>query len=410
MKLYQLFNQKVFKIEPGLERIKQALNILGNPQDSFPSVLVAGTNGKGSTCAYLESLFRHHGFKTGLFTSPHLIEENERWQINRVCIPNPTLEGYIEEFKDLIQEFQLTYFEACTLIAFKYFHDESVDVAVVEVGLGGRWDATNALYPDVSVITNVSFDHMDLLGNTLRDIAFEKTGITRKDRPVVIGRNQEEIVYWLQERDVKEFYLMDVDFWLKAKGFNQFDYSLRGEIFPDLRLSMVGRRQMENASTALTAFLIFMEKEGKYPDRIKVYQGLLSTIWQGRMQLISQDPLILVDGGHNQEGLEKTFKEVREIFPDKKIITVYSFLKDKDTDRMYRVIKESSSETIGTKVSISRGMDREDFYRLGEENFQPDIWSAVDRAKSIADKNSLILITGSLYLVGELLDGWNSIS
>lgn len=407
MKLYQLFNKKVFKIEPGLERIKRALTLIGNPQEYLSSVLVAGTNGKGSTCAYLESLFRHHGLKTGLFTSPHLIDEKERWQINRRTIPDETLQRYVEDFREIIDSLELTYFEACTLLAFKYFYDEKVDVAVVEVGLGGRWDATNVLYPDVSVITNVSFDHMQLLGDTLHSIAFEKTGITRPDRPVVVGRNQEEITYWLRERGVKESYLMGVDFHYTQRSFNQFDYTFKGIEFPNLKLSMIGSRQMENASTAITAFLVYMEKKGKNPQVKGIYDGILNTIWQGRMQVISQEPLILVDGAHNREGLERTFRELKEIFPGRQITTVYSFLKDKDVEGMYRIIKENSGKSIATKIPLSRGMEEEDFRRLGERQFQPDIKSAIEEAVSTSGKNSLVLITGSLYLIGEVLHGWN---
>ncbi|HIQ24891.1 MAG TPA: bifunctional folylpolyglutamate synthase/dihydrofolate synthase, partial [Persephonella sp.] len=215
MKLFKLFNGKTFKIEPGLERIKKACEEIGNPQNKFPSILVAGTNGKGSTCAFLENIFRIHGFKTGLFTSPHIVEENERWQINRKNIENKKLEEYIKQIKYLIQKYELTYFEASTLLAFKYFADEKVDIAILEVGLGGRWDATNVATPEISVITNVSYDHMHMLGDTLEKIAFEKTGITRVDKPAVIGRNQEEILYWLKERKIKEYYVKDNDFFVE---------------------------------------------------------------------------------------------------------------------------------------------------------------------------------------------------
>lgn len=408
-KLFQLFNKKVFKIEPGLERIRDALGEIGNPHLNFPSILVAGTNGKGSTCAYTESLFRNHGYTTGLFTSPHLIEENERWQINRQIIPNETLERYILELKPVIERYNLTYFEACTLLAFKYFSDMKVDIAVVEVGLGGRWDATNILYPDVSVITNVSFDHTDILGKKLIDIAFEKTGITRPDRPVVVGRNQDEIIYWLKERFIRETYVSGIDFKYNQTSYDTFDYISNSVNITDINLSMIGLRQIENASTALTTFLVYTKFKDIQIEKIK--ESLSKTKWDGRMEILSKDPLIVIDGSHNVEGIEKTFQELREIFPKSKFITVYSFLKDKDVESMFKIIQQNSAYHIGTKINISRGMDKADFIRIGEEKFIERPFEAVKEAISISDKdNSVIVILGSLYLIGEIVDGWDNFS
>ncbi|MCX7760763.1 MAG: bifunctional folylpolyglutamate synthase/dihydrofolate synthase [Hydrogenothermaceae bacterium] len=410
MKLFNLFNKKVFKIEPGLDRINKALEYIGNPHQNLNSVLVAGTNGKGSTSAYIESLFRYHRFKTGLFTSPHLIRENERWQVNRESIDDKKLENYIKDLKPVIEKFELTYFEASTLLAFKYFYDEKVDIAVVEVGLGGRWDATNTLYPDVSVITNVSFDHMHMLGNTLKEIAFEKTGITREDRPVIVGRNQEEIIYWLNQRNIKERYISMVDFKFLEKDFNRFSYTFRDFFIDEIELSMIGTRQIENASTGLTAFLVYMNRKNLKVDYVSVKTALKNTVWQGRMQIISKEPVIILDGAHNTEGLERTFKELKSIFPEKKIFTIYSFLKDKDIKSMFDIIKENSDYTLATTIDISRGMRKEDFESLGEYNFEPDFKTAIQKAVSVSEGDKIILITGSLYLIGEVLNGWNTVS
>ncbi|WP_028951084.1 bifunctional folylpolyglutamate synthase/dihydrofolate synthase [Sulfurihydrogenibium subterraneum] len=408
MNLFDFFKKKVFNIEPGLDRITEALQELSNPHKNFKSVLVAGTNGKGSTCAYLESLFRHHGLKVGLFTSPHLIQENERWQINRQNIPKDKLDLYIKDLLPIIQKHSLTYFEASTLLAFKYFSDEKVDVAVVEVGLGGRWDSTNVLDPCVSVITNVSFDHMHLLGDTLDKIAFEKIGITRPDKPAVIGRNQKEIIDWLEKRQVKEFYVQTVDFKPILKENFLWDFEFKDFYLKDIKLSMIGKRQIENASTALASFLVFCEKNSITPVKENIKQALKNTFWQGRMQILSENPLIIADGGHNEEGLLKSFQELKELFKDKKIITVYSFMKDKETEKMFKIIKENSYKTVATKINVSRGMEKEDFYHIGEKNFIENPMEAVEFAKKYSDENSLIFITGSLYLVGEVLDGWNS--
>ena len=409
--LYDLFQKKVFNIEPGLERIKSALKEFSNPEKNFKSILVAGTNGKGSTSAYLESLFRHYGYKTGLFTSPHLIRENERWQIDRKEIDDKKLQNYINELKPIIEKYNLTYFEACTLLAFKYFSDEKVDIAVVEVGLGGRWDSTNVLEPEISVITNVSFDHMHILGNTLLDIAYEKTGITRQDKPAVIGRNQPEIIHWLKERKIKEYYVKDIDYFVKEIDFNKYDYKFKKHIFENLEISMLGKRQIENSSLALTTFLLFLDKNNQPVVENIIRKALYNTKWKGRMEIISKNPFIIIDGAHNEEGLIKTFQEIKEIFPNKKIFTIFSFMKDKDTEKMINIIKQNSDFYIAITMPFSRAMTAEDFKNVGIKNVKENHLEAVKELKNSVDKDTIILITGSLYLIGEILkDGWNTFS
>jgi len=403
--LYDLFQKKVFNIEPGLERIKSALKELSYPEKNFKSILVAGTNGKGSTSAYLESLFRHYGYKTGLFTSPHLTRENERWQIDRKEIDDEKLQNYINELKPIIEKYNLTYFEACTLLAFKYFSDEKVDIAVVEVGLGGRWDSTNVLEPKISVITNVSFDHMHMLGNTLLDIAYEKTGITRQDKPAVIGRNQPEILYWLKERKIKEYYIKDIDYFVKELDFNKHDYRFKEHIFENLEISMLGKRQIENSSLALTTFLLFLDKNNQPVVENIIRKALYSTKWKGRMEIISKNPFIIIDGAHNEEGLIKTFQEIKEIFPNKKIFTIFSFMKDKDTEKMINIIKQNSDFYIATVMPFSRAMAAEDFKNFGIKNVKENHLEAIEELKNSVDKDTIILITGSLYLIGEILKG-----
>ena len=409
--LYDLFQKKAFNIEPGLERIRSALKELNNPEKNFKSILVAGTNGKGSTSAYLESLLRHYGYKTGLFTSPHLIRENERWQIDRKEIDDKKLQNYINELKPIIEKYNLTYFEACTLLAFKYFSDKKVDIAVVEVGLGGRWDSTNVLEPETSVITNVSFDHMHMLGNTLLDIAYEKTGITRQDKPAVIGRNQPEIIHWLKERKIKEYYVKDIDYFVKEIDFNKYDYKFKKHIFENLEISMLGKRQLENSSLALTTFLLFLDKNNQPVVENIIRKALYNTKWKGRMEIISKNPFIIIDGAHNEEGLIKTFQEIKEIFPNKKIFTIFSFMKDKDTEKMINIIKQNSDFYIAITMPFSRAMTAEDFKNVGIKNVKENHLEAVKELKNSVDKDTIILITGSLYLIGEILkDGWNTFS
>ncbi|WP_293447524.1 folylpolyglutamate synthase/dihydrofolate synthase family protein [Persephonella sp.] len=400
MKLYKLFEKKVFKIQPDLERIKKALGEIGNPHLNFNSILISGSNGKGSTAAFLESILREHSLKTGLFTSPHIIDENERWQINRKNITDEKLEDYISQLKPIIKKYDLTYFEASTLIAFKYFSDEKVDVAVLEVGLGGRWDATNVVYPEVSIITNVSLDHTDLLGDTLDKIAYEKLGISRKDRPLVIGQDQIEIISQAVMKGVREIYHYPIGFTYQIKN-NKMSYSFKNYKIEDIKPSLLGKRQFLNCAAAITGFLLFAERNLIKTDEKKIKDAVSTTFLPARMQILSDDPLIVLDGAHNEDAVIKTFKEIEELFPSRKIITIYGGMKDKDWKKILGIITYRSKEVICTQIPVSRSLKKSDF--PPELKFCENVKQAIDTAKSIYTSNSLILIIGSLYLSGEVL-------
>ncbi|NPA53469.1 MAG: bifunctional folylpolyglutamate synthase/dihydrofolate synthase [Aquificae bacterium] len=402
MKLYKLFEKKVFHIEPGLERIKKACEEIGNPQDRFPSILISGTNGKGSTASFLESLFRNHGLKTGLFTSPHLVDENERWQINRENIPDDILDIYINQLKPVIKKYNLTYFEASTLLAFKYFADKCVDIAILEVGLGGRWDSTNVVYPEVSIITNVSLDHTHLLGDTTEKIAEEKLGIARKDRPLIIGSEQMEIISKAIMKGIREIYHYPIGFSYKKTGINSFDFFFKGKKIKDLQISMLGDRQIHNASTALAGFFVYVEKKGIDPDYQKIKKALKENRWHGRMEILEENPVVILDGAHNEDAIIKTIKEVEKIFAGKKLFIVYSGMRDKNWKKILNLLSYKG-EVILTELPISRGLKEEDFKDLNRP-FIKDIKEAVEKAKEKAKKEEgIVLITGSLYLVGEVL-------
>lgn len=406
MKLFNLFNGKTFKIEPGLERIKKACEEIGNPQNKFPSILVAGTNGKGSTCAFLENIFRIHGFKTGLFTSPHIVEENERWQINRKNIENKKLEEYIKQIKYLIQKYELTYFEASTLLAFKYFADEKVDIAILEVGLGGRWDATNVATPEISVITNVSYDHMHMLGDTLEKIAFEKTGITRVDKPAVIGRNQEEILYWLKERKIKEYYVKDNDFFVEKTFLDMFNYKFKNYSLDNIKISLIGDYQIENASTAITSFIIYSEKNNISINKNLIKQALNKTFWPARLQKLNNNPITYLDGAHNKEAIEKSLKTIKKLYPDKEITVLFSGMKDKEIKENLEIIFNYTKDIIFTQIPVSRSIDENYIKEIFGNNFIfiKDIKEALLKAKEKSKKEKkILLIIGSLYLAGEVL-------
>ncbi len=406
MKLYKLFEKKVFNINPGLERIRKASQEIGSPHEKLNAILISGTNGKGSTSAFLESLFRHHNLKTGMFTSPHIVEENERWQINKISITNEELEYYIKLIKPLIEKYELTYFEASALIAFKYFADKNVDIAILEVGLGGRWDATNIVEPLVSTITNVSFDHTHLLGNTLESIAFEKLGIARENVPLVIGSNQDVLYKEALEKGIKEIYQYAKDFLFQDVSSSCIDYQFKNYSFKNLKLSLLGRRQHYNAATALTTFLVYAERYNIKPVEKNIRLALSNTFLPARMQILSTEPLIILDGAHNEDAILNTFKEVKTLFPDKKINTVFSGMKDKDLENILKIVKGNSHRIVFTQIPVSRSISKEN---IKDETFVEDINRAIRFLVNQVKEDEIILITGSLYLAGEVLkDGWNT--
>ncbi len=407
MKLYELFKKKVFHIDLGLDRVKRVLNELGNPHNSFNSVLISGTNGKGSTSAFLESLLRHTGFKVGLFTSPHLVDERERWQINRKYIPEYKLNRYIEFLRPLIDKHSLTYFEASTVLAFLYFSEEKVDFAVLEVGLGGRYDATNVVYPELSIITNVSFDHTHILGNTLEKIAYEKLGIARKDRALVLGANQHQLLEQAKKLGIKEIFYPP-DYYQYETYFESMrqkvNYFFKDISFKDLETKLLGNRQGNNLATALTGYILLMERLGKTIDTDTVYRAVLNTRWKGRMELLSKNPIVILDGAHNEDALKKTYLEINEIFKGKNIKTILSFMRDKNFQRILKIANDFSEEVIFVEMSFDRGMKTNQLKKQYPDlKFLKSINEIKEFIQGENDKNTIFLITGSLYFIGEIL-------
>ncbi|SNZ02313.1 dihydrofolate synthase / folylpolyglutamate synthase [Persephonella hydrogeniphila] len=400
MKLYKLFNKKVFHIEPDLERVKKALKELSNPHNDYPSILISGTNGKGSTAAFLESILRRHNLKTGLFTSPHVIEENERWRINRENINDEELEEYIKLIKPLIKKYNLTYFEASAVLAFKYFSDKKVDIAVLEVGLGGRWDATNVVYPEVSIITNVSLDHTHILGDTTYKIASEKIGIARKDRPLVIGEEQMELITQAVLKGVREIYHYPIGFTYHVEK-DKMRYTFKDLKIYDLKPSLLGKRQFSNTATAITGFLLYSERKGIKVETEKIKKAVSSTFLPARMQILSDNPPVILDGAHNEDAIIKTLEEIKLLYPEKKIISIYGGMKDKDWKKIFRIIEYNSKKVITTTIPVSRALSSSDFPE--GVTFFDNVKDAFYHAKKISSNEDIILITGSLYLAGEFL-------
>ncbi|NPA12950.1 MAG: bifunctional folylpolyglutamate synthase/dihydrofolate synthase [Aquificae bacterium] len=414
MKLYDLFKKKAFHIDLSLDRVEKALSHLSNPHKEIKGIIVSGTNGKGSTASFIESIARHHNLKTGLFTSPHLIQENERWRINNTPIDNSRLEEYINIIKPLIDRYSLTYFEACTVLAFKFFKDENVDIGIFEVGLGGRLDATNLLNPEVSVITNVSLDHTHLLGNTTWEIAKEKLGIARKDRPLVIGSNQMEIISQAVIMGIREIYHYPKGFFIQKKdGFYHYRF---GDLqVNNLQINLLGEYQPVNCATGITAFTLFAGRTGLTLDKNSIREGVKNTKIAGRLEVVREQPTVILDGAHNTEAVEKLFKSLKKLFPNKRIITVFSAMADKNWERLLDIVKSNSHKVLTVKMPFERGIKEDDI--KGKAEFYKTVEGGLEKAFKTANREDIILITGSLYLVGEALkllkkgeDGRNTVN
>ncbi|MFN0117063.1 MAG: bifunctional folylpolyglutamate synthase/dihydrofolate synthase [Elusimicrobiota bacterium] len=376
----------------GLERMISATNTLNNPQNKFPAVHIAGTNGKGSVTAMLAHVFQKSGYKVGMYTSPHLEKINERFQINGRTISDQKLNQITSFIRKKIFPLQLTQFEFLTLISFEWFNREKVDVAIVEAGLGGRLDATNILGNKIlSVITNIAFDHMEYLGETISKIAFEKAGIIQNSVPVVTGAVGEALSVIRHQAEKKKS---------KVVVPNKKDY------LKSSQLGLKGEHQRLNAALVVESAKELNRLGFKLPIPI-VRSAIKSVFWPGRFEIFyipnkNKVQKVILDGAHNPAAMKVLAQTLR----DQKINKVRLFiggLRDKDLFSMNKMIKKFASETILVPVSSDRTESAENLSKLGWVS--PRIYkSPVDGwnyIKSVND-NLPVLVTGSLYLVGEI--------
>jgi dihydrofolate synthase/folylpolyglutamate synthase len=403
----------------GLDNVRAVLSGLGQPHQKYPSILIAGTNGKGSVCAMLAKILVGHGFRVGLYTSPNLVRVEERFKIGeepissrRFCRLLSLLRSKVEE---LVQAGTLsstpTYFELLTCLAFLYFEAQSVDIAVLEVGMGGRLDATNVVTPQVSVITTVSRDHQEFLGRTLGQIAFEKAGIIKPGVPVVCGLPQGE-AYGVIKRRADEleapflgvFEEKDAFHVRKGQQGYRFYFGWGGEKFvytPALR----GEHQGKNAAVAIVAALA-LSRRWKKLEKKKILQGIKKTRWKGRLEVVSRRPLVVLDGAHNEEGARAVGAYARDFLPRPRTL-VFGILKDKDIPTVAGLLFPLAKTIVLTGFPYERAAAprsiRARVRAKGREVFvEPDAVRAVQKALERTPRQGSILITGSLFLVGEV--------
>lgn len=413
--MYQSIGGAAYKAD--LNNTVTLLNLLGNPQNAFKSVHVAGTNGKGSTAHMLASIFQEAGYKTGLFTSPHLRDFRERIRINGEMIPEENVIDFIDKNKDTFMKMELSFFEMSVGMAFDYFAKEKIDIAIVEVGMGGRLDSTNIITPEVSVITNIALDHMKYLGDTLQKIAGEKAGIIKPGIPVVIGETQPETqqVFEDKARECNSpIYFADQIFdcdkiHIDSDIVQKFDIWKNSELYMEaIETPLLGLYQKKNITTVMCAIDLLRDKFELSEDDIRsgIANVIRNTHLMGRWQVIGRDPLIIADTGHNPAGIKEVVSQLAEMQYDN-LHFVIGMVNDKDIDHVLQLLPHSC-EYYFCKADIPRGLDpnilAEKAFTLGLRGKVYDsVRDAFQSALNAARFDDVIFIGGSNFTVAEIV-------
>ncbi len=415
--LTYLYGLQRMGVKLGLTNIRLLLESLGNPQRKFHNIHVAGSNGKGSTCAYLANILQRAGFKTGLYTSPHLIDFTERIRINGQRIPRERVAGLSEKLRLLVKKIPAfnkgpnypTYFEMVTAMGFQYFSEEKVDIVVLETGLGGRLDATNVADPLLGIITNICMEHTLYLGETLAEIAREKAGIIKKHAQVLTAVTQDEALRCLKqtckEQKADLHRLQDETKVLHKQSRSRQVFTVKTPCgtLCDLTISLLGDFQLQNALLAVRAAQLLAEK-GWAITGDAIRQGLSRTVWPGRMQVMSARPWLLLDGAHNPAAISGLLDDL-SLFPHQKLIAVLGVMEDKDINDIISLF-EKADTLILTRADISRAALPQELAgalkdRKREIIITGQVPQAIQQAEKLAQEEDLICVTGSLYIVGE---------
>ena len=416
-----IYNLTKYGMKLGLKNINYLLYRLGAPHKKLKVIHVAGTNGKGSTCSLISSILQSAGYKVGLYTSPHLVDFTERFKINNKPIDREKVSELLERIKPSIEKTanapsygHPTFFEVVTSMAFLYFFEEQVDYLVLEVGLGGRLDATNVCEPLISVITHVDYDHMDKLGNSLEEIAREKGGIIKPDG-IVISSNQYEEAYNEIRKIADEKNSLvystgrEISYEIVKSDIKGVIFDLKGinHNYKDLHTPLLGRYQADNAATAITA-VEALKNKGITISEKAIRDGLEKVKWTGRLEIIRNNPTLVLDGAHNPSGVKVVRDALKEIFSYQRLILVLAIFSDKDYKKMIQILAPNADLIITTKAKNLRATPPQIIAKEAAQYIDEDkiivtenIPQAINCALSNSKEDDLICITGSLYTVGE---------
>jgi len=416
--LDHLYRLERFGIKLGLENIRRLLSLLGDPHRALRVVHVTGTNGKGSVCAYTASVLEKAGYRVGLYTSPHLIRFNERIRVDRTPIANDDVLRLWSGMQPAIHAMTAarpidhpTFFEVTTAMAFEYFREHEVDIAVIEVGMGGRMDATNVVDGLVSVVTRVDLEHTEHLGRSVARIAREKSGIIKtSSRAVTVAQEALPIIEERCRETHAPLTVVGRDVRVERRGNDLHGQDVRvrgpfGEL--DVRTPLLGAFQVENVALAVTALAELRQAGFPISDEA-IRDGIRSTLWPARLDLIRETPQVFVDGAHNRPAAEALAKSMSELFPGRKVILVAGILNDKDLKGMAAALGPLAARVYACRPKSHRAFEAEEvvlaFQPYAEAATIPAVGGAIDAAISSARPEDVVLITGSIYTAGEALD------
>lgn len=405
-----------FGMRLGLDNIKKLLELLGNPQEKLKIIHVAGTNGKGSTCSFISTILKEFDYKVGLYTSPFLEVFNERIRINNENISDKDIGRIVSIIKEKIEIMvdkgfdYPTEFEIVTAMAFYYYFENNVDFVVLEVGLGGKYDATNVINKsEVSVITPISIDHINVLGNTISKIASEKAGIIKENSTVFIYNQSDEaknvIKKVCDDKNSKFFEVLFDDIKIKHSDINyqEFDY----KNYKNLKINLIGEHQIKNSILAINVVEFILSKYNKKIDEDKLKLGLLNTKWAGRIEKIKENPLFIIDGAHNEDGAKSLSKVLDKNFKNKNLTLLLGMLEDKEIDKVLEILIPYFNKVVTTNVSNPRTKSCDDL-KEKISNYVKEVYSIDNLEEALnftlknSDKDDIIISCGSLYLIGEI--------
>lgn len=401
--LSNLYKKLSGKMKLGLQRCETLMEELDHPENSFPSIHIAGTNGKGTVTVVAAALLEAVGLKTGRFTSPHLIRFNERICIDREQIEDGYIKKFLEDKDVLLQSTEASFFEVTTALGFSYFRDQKVDAAVVETGLGGRLDATSVLTPRVSVITRIGYDHTNILGETLTEIAHEKAGIIKDGKPVLTGLQEPEVISELRSNS-EYLHIVDPDTMFTEVKLKPQGMSFRVRTFErEVSIPITGRHQLGNIALAIRAVETFL---GRTLDVDDIQRGFDLVEWKGRFEHLSSDHDIIYDVAHNFESVHTFCKTAREVYPQKEYFVVLGLLQNKFPEKVLMELELFADKIWISPVHSHRSISVEELNDLASRfprvSIASDIGTACHSAYKEMSKNAVLCVIGSHYIAEEV--------
>lgn len=405
--LDKLFSLHQFGIKLGLESTQNLLNEIGNPHQKLKCFHLAGSNGKGSTSSFIASILMEHGYKVGLYTSPHFVRFNERIKINGIEIPDEAIVEYVQKLEQFIDGQKPTFFELTTALAFKYFEEQNVDFAVIETGLGGRLDATNVIDPIASVITSISLEHTAHLGNSIEKIAFEKAGIIKNTKPVFVGVVNEKALNVIKKKaDDKECSLFLLNDFSKSKHDYSIIKTAVGE-FSVYETPLLGKHQLKNASLAIKVVTETIEKVSAVLISRGIKRVKENTKIEGRYEIYKTSPRIIFDSAHNPEGIKSFISQFKEEYlAYKNRVLIFGAMRDKNIKIMIKSLSGYFDKILITSINDDRAAKFEEINNvimdcgISTEKLETPETYIEEFAKK--NENSCLVILGSMYLLGEI--------